>query len=137
MTPGRIDWQGRETRHNRRLHPASHAEPPARRGCNETVGAGFLSPLCHRPALSFPICLGYFLLAPFIDQRGYQCGPPGLMGGAQTFAGLCIKIFAERYVVPPMRVALELFDISEYRTPSVRSPGKYRNQRIRKIPRHL
>ena len=59
------------------------------------------------------------------------------MGGAQTFASLCIKIFAERYVVPPMRVALEFSDISEYCASSVRSPGKYRNQLVCKIPRHL
>jgi hypothetical protein len=45
-----------------------------------------------------------------LDQFGDQAGPAGLMASAQTSAVITMEIFMEENQIPPMGIALEVFD---------------------------
>src|SRR5579871_4208358 len=57
--------------------------------------------------------------AALLEQFRDQTGPPGLMAGAESNAGVRVKIFVEENVITPVSVGLERFVGSEYWAASI------------------
>src|SRR5262245_22121839 len=54
------------------------------------------------------------------DQRGDQCGPPGLMAGADAGAVVAVEVLIEQNEIPPVRIVLQLPDAAVHGTMPVR-----------------
>ena len=56
-----------------------------------------------------------------VHAPGDYSGPAGLVAGAQTSAGVAVKIFVELDVIPPVRISLQFLRLTVHRTPAILS----------------
>src|SRR5215212_8452411 len=75
--------------------------------------------------------------APFIDERRDQCGPAGLMRGAQPLAGLGVEVLMEEDEIAPVGILLEFAAVAVDRPPAGRVTGEDADQTVRQIIGHL
>ena len=47
-----------------------------------------------------------------IEKFGHQCGPAGLMGGADPASAVAMEIFIEEQMIPELRIVLQAFAVA-------------------------
>ena len=58
--------------------------------------------------------LAFARLAALLHELGDDTRPTRLMAGADSRTGISVEVFVEEHQVTPVRVGLELFEISEH-----------------------